>query len=110
MQQFKPEEITVKTTDEHIIVEGKHEEKPDEHGQISRHFVRLYQLPKDIIADDIKSTLSSDGVLTVTAPLKEVPPPPPENERVIPITRVEAKDGEGDSKAKEKEQATSGDA
>lgn len=32
VQQFAPSEITVKTTDKNIIVEGKHEEKADEHG------------------------------------------------------------------------------
>lgn len=32
VQQFSPNEITVKTTDKYIIVEGKHEEKADEHG------------------------------------------------------------------------------
>lgn len=106
MQQFKPDEITVKTTDEHIIVEGKHEEKADEHGHIARHFVRRYQLPKDVIADDIKSTLSSDGVLTVTAPLKEQPEQPPENERVIPVTKVDAKKIEGNTEVKDKEQSS----
>lgn len=47
VQQFTPNEITVKTTEKHIIVEGKHEEKADEHGFISRHFVRRYQLPRE---------------------------------------------------------------
>lgn len=32
VQQFTPNEITVKTTDKFVIVEGKHEEKADEHG------------------------------------------------------------------------------
>jgi crystallin, alpha B len=36
VQQFTPEEITVKTNDKFIIVEGKHEEKQDEHGFVSR--------------------------------------------------------------------------
>jgi crystallin, alpha B len=36
VQQFTPDEISVKTNDKFIIVEGKHEEKPDEHGFISR--------------------------------------------------------------------------
>lgn len=45
VQQFKPDEITVKTSDKYIVVEGKHEEKQDEHGYISRHFVRRYMLP-----------------------------------------------------------------
>lgn len=46
VQQFAPNEITVKTTDKCIIVEGKHEEKADEHGFISRQFTRRYQLPR----------------------------------------------------------------
>lgn len=36
VQQFTPDEISVKTNDEFIIVEGKHEEKPDEHGFVQR--------------------------------------------------------------------------
>ncbi|KAJ8963110.1 hypothetical protein NQ318_018575 [Aromia moschata] len=45
VQQFAPNEIVVKTNGNSIIVEGKHEEKQDEHGFISRHFVRRYVLP-----------------------------------------------------------------
>lgn len=45
VQQFTPEEITVKTTDKYVVVEGKHEEKQDEHGFVSRHFTRRYMLP-----------------------------------------------------------------
>lgn len=107
VQQFTPNEITVKTTDKHIIVEGKHEEKADEHGYISRHFVRRYQLPRKSICflsflvlifdkkksflagvnpNDISSTLSSDGVLTVTAPLK--PAIQQNSERFVPITQT----------------------
>jgi hypothetical protein len=70
VQQFAPNEITVKTLDNTVIVEGKHEEKQDEHGYVSRHFVRRYVLPSDIEVNDIVSSLSSDGVLTVTAPKK----------------------------------------
>lgn len=46
VQQFIPNEITVKTTDKFIIVEGKHEEKQDEHGFVSRQFQRRYMLPR----------------------------------------------------------------
>jgi crystallin alpha B len=70
VQQFSPSEITVKTINNTVIVEGKHEEKQDEHGYVSRHFVRRYVLPSDIELNDIVSSLSSDGVLTVTAPKK----------------------------------------
>jgi HSP20 family molecular chaperone IbpA len=81
--QFKPNEITVKTVDNTVVIEGKHEERQDEHGFISRHFCRKYILPKDYDSNTVVSSLSSDGVLTVKAP-----PPKAENEgneRVIQI-------------------------
>ncbi|CAH1117714.1 unnamed protein product [Phaedon cochleariae] len=69
VQQFKPEEITVKVTGENdITIEGKHEEKEDEHGYIYRHFVRRYKVPKNYDMSRIESKLSSDGVLSVSAP------------------------------------------
>nr|UTS59878.1 heat shock protein 20 [Monochamus alternatus] len=69
VQQFKPEEIAVKITgDNTITIEGKHEEKQDEHGYISRHFVRRYVLPQNCDINQVQSKLSSDGVLTITAP------------------------------------------
>lgn len=70
VQQFSPDEITVKTVDNHVTVEAKHEEKQDEHGYVSRHFVRRYVLPPSHDLANITSTLSSDGVLTITAPKK----------------------------------------
>jgi crystallin alpha B len=86
VQQFAPNEITVKTTDKYIIVEGKHEEKADEHGYISRQFTRRYQLPPGSNPNDVQSSLSSDGVLTITSPRK--PPAPVNTERVVPITQT----------------------
>ncbi|CAG9768149.1 unnamed protein product [Ceutorhynchus assimilis] len=69
VQQFTPEEITVKLEDENsVTVEGKHEEKQDEHGYISRHFVRKYVLPEDCDVKKLQSKLSSDGVLSISAP------------------------------------------
>ncbi|GJQ78329.1 hypothetical protein Trydic_g22163 [Trypoxylus dichotomus] len=69
VQHFRPEEITVKiTADNMITVEGKHEEKQDEHGYISRQFIRKYVLPKGHDVQNIQSKLSSDGVLTITVP------------------------------------------
>ncbi|KAF7268282.1 hypothetical protein GWI33_018553 [Rhynchophorus ferrugineus] len=68
VQQFKPEEISVKVSDDVLTIEGKHEEQKDEHGFISRHFVRKYVMPKNCDVAKIESKLSSDGVLTITAP------------------------------------------
>lgn len=68
VHQFAPREINVKTADDSVIVEGTHEERPDEHGYVSRHFLRRYVLTKDYDVDHIACSLSSDGVLTIVAP------------------------------------------
>nr|XP_022913540.1 protein lethal(2)essential for life-like [Onthophagus taurus] len=84
VQHFKPEEIVVKVTGEHTItVEGKHEEMEDEHGYISRSFTRKYILPKGHDIQKVDSKLSSDGVLTITAPTLN--PDAIEEHRKIPI-------------------------
>uniref|UniRef100_A0A8D8IRL1 Protein lethal(2)essential for life n=2 Tax=Culex pipiens TaxID=7175 RepID=A0A8D8IRL1_CULPI len=92
VQQFGPHEISVKTVDDFIVVEGKHEERQDEHGFVSRQFVRRYQLPTDYDPKDVVSSLSSDGILTVMAPPKLLPPPQKEGaapvERTIPVTQT----------------------
>ncbi|XP_063367084.1 protein lethal(2)essential for life-like [Cydia amplana] len=85
VQQFSPEEITVKASNNSILVEGKHEEKQDEHGYISRQFTRRYILPTGYEVADLVSTLSSDGVLTITAPKR---PLPSAGERIVPITKT----------------------
>ncbi|XP_026320442.1 protein lethal(2)essential for life-like isoform X1 [Hyposmocoma kahamanoa] len=85
VQQFAPEEISVKASNNCVVVEGKHEEKQDEHGFISRQFTRRYILPGGYDVADVVSTLSSDGVLTVSAPKRA---PPVAGERSIPILRT----------------------
>ncbi|XP_076236788.1 protein lethal(2)essential for life-like [Calliopsis andreniformis] len=68
VQQFKPEEVNVKVADNYIVVEGKHEEKQDDHGSISRHFIRKYLVPEQCDPEKTTSTMSSDGILTITSP------------------------------------------
>ncbi|NP_001091794.1 protein lethal(2)essential for life-like [Bombyx mandarina] len=86
VQHFSPEEISVKTADGYIVVEGKHEEKKDEHGYISRQFVRRYALPEGAAPETVESRLSSDGVLTITAPRKV--PDAVKGERKVPIAQT----------------------
>merc|ERR1711915_609385 len=66
---YKPDELKVSVHRGVLTIEGKHEEK-DESGQrmVSRMFSRKQTLPKDVKSEDIVSNLSSEGVLTVTAP------------------------------------------
>ncbi|XP_017053282.1 heat shock protein 23 [Drosophila ficusphila] len=87
VSHFKPSELTVKVQDNSVLVEGTHEEREDDHGFITRHFIRRYALPEGYEADKVESTLSSDGVLTV-----KVPKPPAleekGNERIVQIQQV----------------------
>uniref|UniRef100_A0A8C3KR79 Heat shock protein family B (small) member 1 n=1 Tax=Calidris pygmaea TaxID=425635 RepID=A0A8C3KR79_9CHAR len=63
---------------------GKHEEKQDEHGFISRCFTRKYTLPPGVEATAVRSSLSPDGMLTVEAPLPK--PAIQSAEITIPVT------------------------
>ncbi|KAL1139040.1 hypothetical protein AAG570_009101 [Ranatra chinensis] len=70
VQQFKPEELKVKVIDDYLVVEGKHQERQDQHGFVSRQFTRRYKLPNNIDHATIISSLSTDGVLMLYAPKK----------------------------------------
>uniref|UniRef100_A0A1B6EPF9 SHSP domain-containing protein n=1 Tax=Cuerna arida TaxID=1464854 RepID=A0A1B6EPF9_9HEMI len=85
VQQFKPEELSVKVVDDYICIEGKHEERSDEHGFVSRQFTRRYKLPDNVDVSALKSNLSSDGVLQLQAPRKAVEG---SKERSIPIVQT----------------------
>lgn len=83
VSSFAPEEITVKTVDNQIIVTAKHEERADEHGYVSRQFSRRYLLPDNIDIMSVTSSLSAEGILTITANQRQ--PEIKEKERVVPI-------------------------
>lgn len=85
VQHFSPDEISVKTSEGYVVVEAKHEEKQDEHGYVSRQFVRKYSLPEGAETANVVSELSADGILTVTAPRKVIDD---KGERVVPITKT----------------------
>ncbi|XP_029156498.1 protein lethal(2)essential for life-like [Nylanderia fulva] len=86
VQQFRPEEITVRTDDRIITVEGRYSnDKRDWYGYVSRQFVRRYVLPSRYDICRVKPSLSSDGILTITAPRLELPTP---GMKIIPIMRT----------------------
>lgn len=67
VHQFDPKEIIVKIVGNSIVIEAKHDERPDEHGHVSRQFIRRYDLPKEFQSDQVVPELSSDGILTIKA-------------------------------------------
>lgn len=87
VKDFTPEEISVKTSDGLVIVEGTHDERKDEHGFISRHFVRKYRMPEGCNLDRVQSRLTPDGVLVVSAPREIVL----KQDTVIPVSRLDSK-------------------
>uniref|UniRef100_A0A8C5SIS5 Heat shock protein beta-1 n=1 Tax=Laticauda laticaudata TaxID=8630 RepID=A0A8C5SIS5_LATLA len=103
VNHFAPEELMVKTKDGIVEITGKHEEKQDEHGFISRCFTRKYTLPPGIDASVVRSSLSPDGMLTIEAPLPK--PAIQSAEITIPVT-FEAHAQIPPSDAKKPEEAT----
>ncbi|GAA6078451.1 heat shock protein 67B1 [Tachysurus ichikawai] len=75
VNHFAPSEIIVRTQSGFLEIEGKHDERQDEHGYISRSFLRKYKLPAGIEAESIRSFVTGDGVLTVEATLPNIVPP-----------------------------------
>jgi crystallin alpha B len=67
---FKPEEITVKTVDNNVVINGKHEEKMDKHGWVQREFTRRYALPEGCEVEKVVSSFSPNGILSIEAPKK----------------------------------------
>ena len=85
VSQFVPEEVTVKTTDNEIVVHAKHHEET-EGRKVHREFTRKFQLPQDIDPKTVKATLAKDGVLHVEAPAPHALEAPKEN--LVPIEQL----------------------
>ncbi|XP_075706540.1 heat shock protein beta-1 [Rhinoderma darwinii] len=100
VNHFSPEELVVKTKDGIVEITGKHEEKQDEHGFISRCFTRKYTLPPGADISTVTSSLSPDGILTVETPLPK--PAIQSAEITIPVTfQSRAEIGTSDTKKAE---------
>jgi len=68
LSQYTPEEIIVKTVDNKLLVQAKHEQNKDGRS-VFREYNREFMLPQGTDPELIKSSLSKDGILTVEAPL-----------------------------------------
>lgn len=75
----------MKTKDNFLIIEARHEEREDSQGFISRQFTRRYAIPEDVKLDQLVSSMSTDGILTIDAPKRSAQPGA---EQVIPIRQT----------------------
>ncbi|TNM89352.1 heat shock protein beta-8 [Takifugu flavidus] len=72
VHSFKPEELNVKTKDGFVEVSGKHEEKQEEGGIVTKNFTKKIQIPVDVDPLTVFASLSPEGVLIIEA--RQTPP------------------------------------
>jgi len=65
---FAPEDFGLKTKDDIIIVEAVHEAKTEDGSTDHRKFSREFKMPSGVVREQISSTYSGAGILTVAAP------------------------------------------
>ena len=85
VQNFKPEDLVIKTVGQTIQVEAKHEEKTSDGMSVSsRNFSQSFTLPREVNPESVASSLSRDGKLTIEAPLPKSKTLA-SDERLVPI-------------------------
>merc|ERR1711953_891562 len=88
VQQFKPEELVIKTVGQTVQVEAKHEEKTSDGASYSaRNFSQSFTLPRGVDPESVASSLSKDGKLTIKAPMPKANKIS-SNERLVPIKHL----------------------
>ncbi|XP_033752000.1 heat shock protein 67B1-like isoform X2 [Pecten maximus] len=75
VKDYKPDEVNVKMDADKLIVTAKHEEK-NEGKSVCREFSREVNIPREVDPMSLGCTISSDGILTVEAPLPTPQYPP----------------------------------
>jgi len=66
---FMPEDFSLKTKDDVILLEAVHEGKGDGEST-SRKFVKEFKVPEGVLKEQLQSSYSSEGILTIHAPRK----------------------------------------
>merc|ERR1711887_233964 len=85
VENYNPEELVIKTVDNTVIVEAKHEEKtPEGRSYSTQSFNQSFTLPRGVNPESVTSALSKEGVLTITAPLPKAVKSS-NSERLVPI-------------------------
>ncbi|CAH0405139.1 unnamed protein product [Chilo suppressalis] len=77
VKRFKPDELRVMVKNRYIIVEGKHKVTNEDTRFMANHFVQRFVLPPGSKPEEVKAILNEKGVLSISGPKHELPPPPP---------------------------------
>merc|ERR1719278_731667 len=65
---FSPEDFSLKTKDDIIIIEASHNTKTDDGSTDTRQFTKEFKMPSGVATDQLGSTYSGAGILTISAP------------------------------------------
>merc|ERR1711915_563154 len=65
---FSPEDFTLKTKDDVILLQAVHETKNEDGSTQTRNFSKEFKMPAGVQSDQLASTYSGAGILTITAP------------------------------------------
>merc|ERR1712012_337698 len=65
---FLPEDFSLKTKDDIILLEAVHEGKAVEGESTSRKFTKEFKVPEGVVKEQLQSSYSSEGILTIHAP------------------------------------------
>jgi len=65
---FSPEDFSLKTKDDIIIIEASHNTKTDDGSSDTRQFSKEFKMPSGVATDQLGSTYSGAGILTISAP------------------------------------------
>jgi len=103
LRNYKPENIQVRVTaDKKVVVEGKQELKEDKDGFQSyqlKEFKQTLEVPENVNIEELTSSFSDQGVLTITAPLLALPEPEKKEETQLKVTFDNKKDGDESKKS-----------
>merc|ERR1711971_718817 len=87
VDKYNPEELVIKTIENTVVVEAKHQEKTTDGRSFStQSFSQSFTLPQGVDPEAVKSSLSQSGVLTISAPLNKTSRP--QQERLVPIKHI----------------------
>jgi len=65
---FSPEDFSLKTKDDIIIIEAVHNTKTEDGSSSDRTFTKEFKMPSGVVTEKLSSTYSGAGILTISAP------------------------------------------
>merc|ERR1712189_122411 len=90
LRDFKPDNIQIRVTkDKRVVIEAKEEIKEGKDGYQSyqlREFKKTVEVPENVNIEELTSSFSEQGLVTISAPLLALPQPKEKQETILPVT------------------------